>query len=46
MLLRICSTSPVVLGIYISRTCLYGVVCDLSLQLLARAKRPLTPIEN
>ena len=46
MLLRICSTSPVVLGIYISRMCLYGVVCDLSLQLLARAKRPLTPIEN
>ena len=46
MLLRSCSTSPVVLGIYISRMWLYGVVCDLSLQLLARAKRPLTPIEN
>ena len=46
MLLRICTTSPVVAGIYISRTCLYGVVCDLSLQLLARAKRPLSANEN
>lgn len=46
MLLRIGNVSPVILGVYISRTCLHGVVCGMSMQLLVRKRRPLTAGDN
>lgn len=46
MLLRISATSPAISGIYISRRSLYGVVCDLSLHLLAHTQRPLSAAET
>ena len=46
MLLRIGDVSPVILGVYISRTCLHGVVCGMSMQLLVRKRRPLTAGDN
>lgn len=46
MLLRISTAAPVIAGIYISRSCLCGVVCDLSLQLLVRARRQLSASET
>lgn len=41
MILRISPTSPVTLGIFVTRSCLYGTVGDLSLQLLDRKALPL-----
>lgn len=46
MLLRIGEQSPVILGVYISRTCLRGMVCGMSMQILKQEKRPLDQTDN
>lgn len=46
MLLRIGDCSPVILGVYISRTCLHGMVCGMPMQLLTQEKQALDQTDD
>lgn len=46
MLLKISPVSPVIVGVFVTKACLYGAVGDLSLNLLGRLTLPLDTLEN